>query len=66
MSNRICTLAVLAVLALFSADCSRGGRSREWNEQTIATNQPPPGSGQTGPGDTARVNQINGPNDSTY
>jgi hypothetical protein len=56
----------VVLMALGVTGCSRGGRSPNWNEQTTSAKQPPPGSGQTGPGMTKRVNQVNGPNDSTY
>ncbi len=45
--------------------CTRGGRSPEMGTESIATTAPPPGSGQTGPGMTTRVNQVNGMNDSS-
>lgn len=57
---------MLVLVGLMTAGCSRGGRSPHWNRQTIVQKQPPPGYGQTGPGMTARVNQINGPDDSSY
>jgi hypothetical protein len=66
MFNRSFAFVVLMALGLAVAGCSRGGRSPNWNEQTTSAKQPPPGSGQTGPGMTKRVNQVNGPNDSTY
>jgi hypothetical protein len=43
-----------------------GRKIAGWNQQTTSTKQPPPGSGQTGPGMTKIVNQVNGPNDRSY
>jgi hypothetical protein len=50
---------------LTATACTRGGRSPEMGTETIAKTAPPPGSGQTGPGMTTRVNQVNGMNDSS-
>jgi hypothetical protein len=66
MVNRLATFVVFMGLGLSMTACSRGGRSPNWNKQTVSSAQPRPGSGQTGPGDTKRVNNVNGPNDSTY
>ena len=66
MINRLGTAIVLVGLGLSLGACSRGGRSPNWDNQTVSSVQPPPGYGQTGPGDTTRVNNVNGPNDSTY
>jgi hypothetical protein len=59
-------LTAVMLMALGAAGCSRGGRSPNWSQQTTSAKQPPPGSGQTGPGMTKNVNQVNGPNDSSY
>lgn len=56
----------LIALALAAGGCNRGGQSPNWDRQTYISKKPPPGSGQTGPGDAKRVNAINGPNDSAY
>jgi hypothetical protein len=66
MLHRVCAFAIFIALGLSIAGCSRGGRSPNWNEQTTSAKQPPPGSGQTGPGMTKRVNPVNGPNNSSY
>ncbi len=66
MMNRLGAFAILIGLGLSIAACSRGGRSPNWNKQTISKVQPDPGYGQTGPGMTMRVNAVNGPNDSVY
>jgi hypothetical protein len=66
MMKRLGTCAILIGLGFSVAACSRGGRSPNWDEQTISKVQPDPGYGQTGPGMTTRVNAVNGPNDSVY
>lgn len=52
-------------IGLTGAACTRGGRSPELGTETVSQTAPDPGSGQTGPGMTTRVNQVNGSNDSS-
>jgi hypothetical protein len=46
--------------------CSRGGRSPNWNQESMAKAQPRPGSGQTGPGMARQVNNVNGPDNTAF
>jgi hypothetical protein len=63
--KRIFVAALAIAFGLVANGCTRGGRSADPSHQTIATTAPPPGSGQTGPGMTTRVNRVNGVNDSS-
>jgi hypothetical protein len=64
MGKQFFLIVPLIAFGLAAAGCSRGGRSPNYDQQTYSSKQPPPGSGQTGPGDTKHVNAVNGPKDS--